>query len=160
MGGGTVGLVAGALYAAAAATREYRRNVDTDEKRTELEKAKWLSQLFHRFYESPKYKEIRRRIDYAHIEDLRALIRKDKDSEARFLPEEQLVFDQFTDYLNLFEFVAYLRQLEQLDSEDIKAMFAYYLERLVEVDTNGEIRTYVRDNGYGNLDRLLSGYTK
>jgi hypothetical protein len=159
-GGGTIGLVAGAVYAAAVAARDYRRKVDADERRGELEKAKWLAQLFERFYESPQYKEVRRRVDYGEIEDLLSLITKDKVPNATFSMEEQIVFDQFTDYLNLFEFVAYLRKLDQLDSEDIKAMFAYYLERLIEVDTRGEIRAYIRDNGYGNFDRLLSGYTK
>jgi hypothetical protein len=157
-GAGTVGLVAGALYAAAVAVREYRRGLRGDHERTKLEKAKWLSELFVSFYEKEKYKEIRRMIDFGEIDEILRLIREDLKPNPKFSKEDQELFDGFTDYMNLFEFVAYLNRLNQLDGEDIKAMFAYYLQRLVNVDESGEIRNYLRSNGYGNLIHLLEGY--
>ncbi len=159
-GAGTVGLVAGALYAAAAALREYQRERNADQQRVQLEKAKWLSDLYQSFYETGSYKKIRRKIDFGDVEDILKLIGKDAEPHVQFSEADRELFDEFTDYLNLFEFVSYLSTLNQLDAEDIKALFAYYLQRLVEVDTDGRIRRYLADNGYGNLSRLLKGYEK
>lgn len=157
-GAGTVGLVAGALYAAAVAVREYQRGQETDRDRAKLEKAQWLSELFRSFYEKDNYKKIRRMIDFDELGDIRLLLQEDQKPRPQFSPENQQLFDEFTDYMNLFEFVAYLKNLDQLDSEDIKAMFAYYLERIVAVDETGEIRRYLQSSGYGNLSRLLKTY--
>ncbi len=158
-GAGTLGLVLAGLYAAAAAIKAYDQNLWADRRKNDLEKAKWLSQLFQSFYEKDTYKGMRRKFDFGNMDDVLGLIRKDSGTAPVFHEEEQILFDQFTDYLNFFELVAYLSKLEQLDSEDIKAVFAYYLGRLVKIDTTTEIRTYIETNGYGNLSRTLKGYT-
>jgi len=159
-GAGTVGLAAGALYAASVAVREYRRGREADQERGRLEKAKWLSEMFRSFYEKEDYKRIRRMIDFDDIGEILSLLREDQKPNPKFSEKHQELFDAFTDYMNLFEFVAYLKSLDQLDSEDIKAMFAYYLERIVEVDRTGDIRKYLDANGYGNLSRLLKAYER
>ena len=159
-GAGTVGLVFGAVYAAVVAIKEYRQSIAAARERIALDKAKWLSQLFEKFYQERHYKDIRRRIDFGNIQEILELLAKDDRLDANFSEKEQQLFDEFTDYLNLFEFVAYLKELKQLESEDIKAIFAYYMERLIEVDSGGEIRRYLDGNGYGNLSRMLKGYGK
>jgi hypothetical protein len=61
-----------------------------------------------------------------------------------------------TDYLNFFEFVAYLEGSRQLSKKDVEALVDYYL-RLLSKHKN--VRRYVLDdrNGYGYLKRLVAG---
>ena len=61
---------------------------------------------------------------------------------------------EFTDFLNLFELVAYLTQDGTLDAEDTEALFGYYLDRL---RGKAAVWEYVRQSskGFENLRRLL-----
>lgn len=43
----------------------------------------------------------------------------------------------WTDYLNFFELVAYLRESKQLAAEDVKALFEYYIGCLKTPDGGG-----------------------
>ncbi|MFQ5664615.1 MAG: hypothetical protein ACE5HL_12385 [Terriglobia bacterium] len=157
---GTVGFSAAALYAAFQGLKEYKLRSQAEKRQTELEKARWLSQLFERFYEKDTYKEIRQKIDFGRIADILALIRKDGEENPEFSSEEKNLFDLFTDYMNFFEFVAYLKeQLKQLTAKDIEAMFQYYLERIAQVDKSSEIRKYLEREGFGNLSGLLVKYS-
>ena len=106
-----------------------------------LERARWLASLYSKFYEAL---------------DLR-MIREILDCSAPNSPEVlKLVEDQdarFTDYLNFFEFMAYLNACGQLSHRDVAALFDYYLRVLSKHEA---VRKYVLDdrNGYGYLKRL------
>jgi hypothetical protein len=106
-----------------------------------LERARWLASLYSKFYEAL---------------DLR-MIREILDCSAPNSPEVlKLVEDQdarFTDYLNFFEFMAYLNACGQLSHRDVAALFDYYLRVLSK---HQAVRKYVLDdrNGYGYLKRL------
>jgi hypothetical protein len=120
------------------AVRIYRR-------KSALERATWLSHLYSKFYEAPDLKRIRKVLD-------------DNPSDA---PEvEELVRTEdsdLTDYLNFFEFMAYLEGSRQLSKKDVEALFDYYL-RLLSKHKN--VRRYVLDdrNGYGYLKRLVARF--
>jgi hypothetical protein len=120
------------------AVRIYRR-------KSALERATWLSHLYSEFYEAPDLKRIRKVPD-------------DNPSDA---PEvEELVRTEdsdLTDYLNFFEFMAYLEGSRQLSEKDVEALFDYYL-RLLSKHKN--VRRYVLDdrNGYGYLKRLVARF--
>jgi hypothetical protein len=120
------------------------------------EKAKWLLQLYETLFEGGQFKSVRRKIDYDDIEEIKALIEADR-MDVEFTPDQRVKFDEFTDYLNFFEFIAHLKKIEQLTSEDIRATFDYYL-RLLTVKRNPEIRQYLKKEGFENLDRLLIEY--
>jgi hypothetical protein len=85
------------------AVRIYRR-------KSALERATWLSHLYSKFYEAPDLKRIRKVLD-------------DNPSDA---PEvEELVRTEdsdLTDYLNFFEFMAYLEGSRQLSEKDVEAL--------------------------------------
>ena len=49
-------------------------------------------------------------------------------AEIRRLVEEQEA--RFTDYLNFFEFMAYLNECDQLSQKDVRALFHYYLRAI------------------------------
>ena len=60
----------------------------------------------------------------------------------------------WTDYLNFFEFVAYLQSSNQLHKEDVAALFSYYLGCLKKhADVVGYIRN--KEKGYEYLRRTL-----
>lgn len=120
------------------AVRIYRR-------KSVLERATWLSHLYSKFYEAPDLKRIRKVLD-------------DNPSDA---PEvEELVRTEnsdLTDYLNFFEFMAYLEGSRQLSRKDVEALFDYYLRLLSK---HKDVRRYVLDdrNGYGYLKRLVARF--
>jgi hypothetical protein len=114
-------------------------------RKTTLERATWLSSLYSKFYEAPDLKRIRKVLD-------------DNPPDA---PEvEELVRNEdsdLTDYLNFFEFMAYLKDRHQLSKKDVAALFDYYLRLQSK---HKDVRRYVLDdrNGYGYLKTLMARF--
>ncbi len=111
-------------------------------KNSALERARWLSSLYSKFYEAPDLKRIRKCLDenLPNADEITELVRTEDPD--------------FTDYLNFFEFMAYLEDRRQLSSRDVAALFDYYLRVLSK---HKEVREYVLEdrNGYGYLKKLL-----
>lgn len=128
-----------AAIAAWLAVLTYRRN-------SRLERARWLSSLYSKFYEALDLKMIRETLDCTPP-DGPAVQKLVHDEDARF-----------TDYLNFFEFMAYLKACGQLSTKDVTAMFDYYLRVLSKHE---DVRKYVMDdrNGYGYLKELLPNFS-
>ena len=61
------------------------------------------------------------------------------------------------DYLNFFEFIASLHKLGQIRKEEVLMLFRYYLKL---IENQGDIRTCIAENGFGNLDGLLKDLKK
>ena len=79
----------GTLSAAFIALWVYRRN-------SRLERARWASELYDSFYRQENLKNVRDKLDCAvGTVDVDQLVREDKS--------------EFTDYLNFFEFIAFLK---------------------------------------------------
>ena len=146
---GTV-VVAGA---ATLARRSYRHQIG-------LEQMKWLQQLYDNFYNSDRYKAVRQRIDFDDLETLLQLLRKSDVAPQELRTQEKDQLDQFTDYLNFFEWIGYLEREGQITFENIDAMFKYYLVRLLQVDVSHQLRKYISDHGYEELHNLLNRYSK
>jgi len=128
-----------AAVAAWVAVLTYRRN-------SAVERARWLSSLYSKFYEALDLKMIRETLDCnpPGSPEVQKLV---QDEDARF-----------TDYLNFFEFMAYLKACGQLSTKDVIALFDYYLRVLNKHD---DVRKYVMDdrNGYGYLKKLLPRFS-
>jgi len=114
-------------------------------RKSALERATWLSNLYTKFYEAPDLKRIRKALDdnppdAPEIEDLVG----SEDSD-------------LTDYLNFFEFMAYLERRGELRKKDVEALFDYYLRLLSK---HKDVRKYVLDdrNGYGYLKTLIARF--
>src|SRR5689334_25449179 len=95
----------GAAAAAAFAAFVYRCN-------SALERAKWASSLYEKFYEAPTLKEMRDRLDCL----------RDSDSVNEIVIREE---PAFTDDLNFFEFIAFLKSSQQLKDSEVEALFGY-----------------------------------
>jgi hypothetical protein len=123
----------GTLIAAIFALCVYRSN-------SRLERARWASTLYERFYEKSDLKDMRNALDCP----------PDSDSISDILREDP----KFTDYLNFFEFIALLEHTRQLRDSEVQDLFGYYLACLRRHD---RVRTYITDpsNGYEGLARLL-----
>jgi len=123
-----------AIIAALGALWVYRRN-------SRLERTRWASNLYEKFYEKGEYKKIRDALD----------VPANSDSVNSLVIEEKA---EFTDYLNFFELVAYLKKSTQLRDEDVEALFDYYLKCL---NRHERVRRYIDnpENGYENLSMLL-----
>ncbi|HLV86918.1 MAG TPA: hypothetical protein VKV39_08085 [Candidatus Sulfotelmatobacter sp.] len=111
-----------------------------------LERARWLAHLYSKFYEALDLKMIREILD-CHAPNSPEVLKLVQDEDARF-----------TDYLNFFEFMAYLKACGQLSEKDVTALFDYYLRILSKHE---DVRKYLQDNknGYGYLKRMLPRYS-
>lgn len=124
----------GTLVAAIYALWIYRRN-------SRLERSRWASTLYEKFYETGHYKKMRELLDVPadadHINEI--VIREEPD---------------FTDYLNFFEYVAILTRSGQLRDENVRDLFGYYLDCLKRHE---RVRKYIGNptNGYEKLDQFL-----
>ncbi len=109
-------------------------------KNSRLERAKWLASLYEKFYEKAHLKDIREKLDCDDEISLEI---------TKLIREEPA---DFTDYLNFFEFVAFLEKSKQLKFEEIDHLFSYYLRCLYK---RKDIRDYVEKKDYEWLSRLL-----
>ena len=125
----------GTVLAAGFAAFVYYRN-------STFERAKWAASLYEKFYEETNLKQLRDRLDSL----------KDSDSVNEIVIRED---SAFTDYLNFFEFIAFLRSSKQLKDSEIESLFGYYLDCLNRHD---RVKQYVSnpENGYEGLAKLLT----
>lgn len=133
----TIGIIAasGTLATALAAVWVYYKN-------SKLERAKWALSLYEKFYERKDLKEIRDILDNEPGDD------KVDDLVLRCSTD-------LADYLNFFEFVAFLEKENQLRRAEINALFDYYLKCLKK---HPRVIKFVRDYGYEDLTRLLESW--
>jgi hypothetical protein len=124
----------GTAFAAVFAAVVYRRN-------SALERARWASSLYEKFFEATTLKQMRDRLDCLNDMDLvnETVIREEST---------------FTDYLNFFEFIAFLKMWKQLKDSEINSLFGYYLDCLSRHD---RVKQYISnpENGYEGLANLL-----
>src|SRR5262245_59923063 len=63
---------------------------------TQLERLKWLQQLFESFYSSDRYKSIRQQIDFDDIAKLLSLLRRSERESKELSTEERVQLDLLT----------------------------------------------------------------
>jgi hypothetical protein len=148
-GVGTIGLAFAACFAGVMAVWEYG-------KRTKAEQIRWVGDLFGRFYQGNLYREIRQKVDYDDMDEIVALLKKGPNPE--FPKEERDLLDAFTDYLNFFEFIAFLIAKKQMESKDVSQIFDYYLRRLNQIKQRAPVMEYLKKDGFENLRELLLQY--
>lgn len=138
----TVAQIGQAIFAAVGVIwglKIYRRN-------SRLERAKWITSLYEKFFENDHLKKVRNALDVlsdsAEVVKVNELVSREK-------PE-------FTDYLNFFEYVAILRESKQLGDQEIYDLFNYYLGCL---ERHENVRRYIEENGYEQLHALLKWHS-
>jgi hypothetical protein len=119
---------------------------------TNLKKAEWIESLHSKFFESDTYKNIRRILDYESQPDFANLKTGLSDGSA----DHGELCESFVDYLNFFEFIASLGELNQLTKREIFMLFDYYLHLLHRHEF---IRCYIREQGFESLEKLLDSLT-
>lgn len=131
---GTISAI-GTVLAAGFAAFVYQRN-------SAFERAKWASSLYEKFYEATTLKQMRDKLD----------CQNDMDSINETVTKEE---PAFTDYLNFFEFIGFLKSSRQLKDSEIEALFGYYLDCLNRHD---QVKVYISNpkNGYEGLAKLLA----
>lgn len=128
-----------ALIAAPIAIWNYRKSVQT-------RRAEWLSSLHEKFFETPRYSEIRRILDYKpepEYAELQQAVRGEVH-----LP----ITDEFYRYLNFFELLASLKKLNEITDDEITALFQYDLELIAKHKFIGHA---LKSQGFERLLKLL-----
>ncbi|MBI4502431.1 MAG: hypothetical protein HY700_14875 [Gemmatimonadetes bacterium] len=106
-----------AIFGAPAAYLTYRRSVRT-------RRAEWLLSLHESFFETDRYLNVRRVLDYNEQPSYAQL--ESAVMAGTYLP----LADELYRYLNFFELLASLRQLGQISDSEILALFEYDLRML------------------------------
>jgi hypothetical protein len=111
------------------------------QKNSKFERARWASQLYESFYQKDNLKGIRDKLDCA----------ADSDEVKQLVAQEDA---QFTDYLNFFEFIAFLKTTKQLGDSEVEDLFGYYLNCL---NRHADVRKYILnlENGYEGIAKLI-----
>ncbi len=115
--------------------------VKADRDKVRADHATWITRLYEKFYERSELKKIREEIDCGSREAIAAVVQK--------------CDPEFTDYLNFFEYVAYLNKNGQLTDSEVEDLFGYYLNCLAQ---NTDIMGYIENttaHGYEQLAKLL-----
>src|SRR5579862_1162115 len=132
--GGLVALIGGPL-----ALLTYRRSVKT-------RRAEWLQSLHERFFETDRYTEIRRVLDYKEqpaYDELAVAVQSGIHHD---------LTDELWRYLNFFELLAGLKELRQISDKEIVRLFDYDL-RLIKGQEF--ILKALEPEGFDGLDKLL-----
>jgi hypothetical protein len=125
----------GGLVAAFLAVLTYRQN-------TNVAKTRLMKELYEKFYEREELKSVRNELDSADEQRIAKLVAQEAPS--------------FTDYLNFFEFVAYLEESGQVKKTDVDGIFGYYLQNL---KSSHHIIQYIKNpsKGFEKLRRIIQG---
>jgi hypothetical protein len=128
---------AGTCFAAGVACYVYAKNA-------RLERAKWAHKLHESFYETDRYKKMRRAID---------------SNKTKGEMVSLSITDDFYDFLIFFEFVAILWNIKQLKLKEVRSLFDYWLLKLLE---NKVIMDTIENPAlsYENLEKLLKELKK
>lgn len=113
------------ICAAVGSVLQYKRN-------SQRERSRWLFDQYQRFYSNPILKEMATRIDWGETH-----FTKDESQRA--------LWGRLDEYLNFFEFIAYLKKTRQLRTEEIKYMFDYPLQQIA---TDKNVANYFSRKGY------------
>jgi gamma-glutamylcyclotransferase (GGCT)/AIG2-like uncharacterized protein YtfP len=125
----------GAVAAGLWALHTYRRS-------RRLEAAKWLQQLYADFYASEKFDEMRIDLEYEYFRATAPVVQKRiSDRHVPLSKDEMRYLRHFDNFLNYFENLLYLRECEQVQRDDILAIFDYWFS-LMRRDAFGAVRTY------------------
>jgi len=105
-----------------------------------LQRAKWVEDLYDKFYEHSELKEVRNLLDSDDDQQIRSMVVKESPA--------------FTDYLNFFEFLGYLWESKQIKAAEIRGLFDYYHRNLRR---NEAVAAYIADptKGFEKLQKLL-----
>lgn len=106
-----------------------------------LERAKWASTLYDKFYGSAGHRSVCDSLDS----------KADNQAVNDIVAAET---SAFTDYLNFFEYVGFLVKVNQLDYDHVETLFGYYLSCM---DRHRSVKNYInnRENSFEELQHLL-----
>ena len=130
-----------AAVSAVFAIRTYRQTYKT-------KRAEFLLQLHKSFFVDPTYKDMRDLLDESG-----------DDASVRLHDAISDESSELTDFLNLFELIAYFENRGTLRREDIEALLGYYLDLMGK---RPELLRYVGkdDRSFENLNALLKKHKK
>ncbi len=100
-----------------------------------------MKELYEKFYERPELKAARDVLDGDDKQRISEMV----ENESR----------EFTDYLNFFEFLAYLSESKQITEKEMLALFDYYLRNLRQ---NPQVLKYINvpAKGFERLAKVLA----
>ena len=113
--------------------------VRTDRAALRSEHAEWVTKLYEKFYENNNLKAVRQSVDCGNSE-----------AHQQLVTEESA---EFTDFLNFFEYVAYLWHNRQLSNAEVNGLFGYYLDCLFK---SKAIMGYIENTSTHSYEQLAA----
>lgn len=121
----------------------YRRSVKT-------KRAEWLASLHEKFFESERYANVRRVLDYRSEPEYSTL------ASAVASEVHHELTDELYRYLNFFELLAGLRRLKQISDKEINELFDYDIALIRQHDF---VVHMLRPQGFESLAEMLDRMT-
>lgn len=113
-----------------------------------------LLDAYSRFYDDENKRVIRSALDQYGDPVLKKVALDVVSGRRELSVQESDLCDKLDDYLNYFQFIAWLRDHRDLDLQSVNAMFRYYLSNLSD-DRNVWLLDYMRRFGYWRLEKFL-----
>jgi gamma-glutamylcyclotransferase (GGCT)/AIG2-like uncharacterized protein YtfP len=119
------------------------------------ESAKWLHDLFSRFYLEPKFEKLRICLEFEYTTALTPLIEQVLiDENSDFSTDEKQLLCDLDTTLNYLEFILHLEKHKHLKPRDRKAIFAYWYKLICQADY-AALRMYLRECGYEAMSSAI-----
>ncbi len=117
-------------------------------KNTEIRNTELLISLYHKFFENKgDLKVVRKWIDSVPV--------KNKENFEKVKRDDETFEEKFTDYLNFFQLMVVLKNSGQIQENEIRQMFHYYLKLIKQSDF---IMAYLKTYDYKVLEEFLKKY--
>jgi gamma-glutamylcyclotransferase (GGCT)/AIG2-like uncharacterized protein YtfP len=113
-----------------------------------------LLDAFSKFYDNDNRREIRAALENFGQPALRAAAKLAIDSRDALTGHQSTLVDKLDDYLNYFQFIAWLKSEGSLDEQAVEQMFRWYLKNLCD-EENIWLLDYMRHFEFDGLRNFL-----
>lgn len=118
--------------------------------------AEWINSLFHDFYLDPRFKALRRSLEYDFWNSLGPLLEQRLwDRNVSLSADEVDVLGELDTLLNYFEMVMYLEDERRISKRDSLALFQYWFDVLCD-DDHAPLRRYASHFGFERVARKVN----
>lgn len=146
----TAVLVIGAI----AAWKSYQTSNQHIQRENLRQETQWLVTFFDSFYRDERFTATRKALEFNYFECLDKYVQSGLTGRSSRLTctEEDLLLGSWLDnLLNVFEFLRFLESKGQVPSEEVEAIFSYYLHAFIGYPMYASLQLYCRKFGYKKI---------
>lgn len=147
-------LVVGAI----AGWKSYQAANRRGKEESSRQQTQWLATFFDSFYRDERFTRIRTELEFHYFDSLDNYVQAAVSGRFCRLVctgEELLLGAWLDNLLNVFEFLRFLEHKKQVPSEEVDAIFSYYLYAFIREPSYAAVQLYCRKFGF---KKIISGF--